>query len=391
MKAKKKCKKLKVVSKSKGVELKTKIDKTSKVKFGEDEILRELLVSTLDVLKPCISETNMYPMLQCFYFDSNKISASNAVQGISVEFKHGLSACCVDGDLFHKLIASYKTEKVKLVQAKGAVLINSGRSNVKLNFDEVKEFGFEPERKIKNLPTIKIEDKFITGMEKCLPLVPNESVNESYLGVCVDFSKKGSFMYATNGIMVGKYVLDTESFKQDIKVLLPKLFCGQLVSLFKEFKEGDLYVGESFAQVSFNKGKVILYTAIADVEFTDFEKMYKMYFTPGVKFAAKPDELGDALTRNLLMLKNDIGNELSISIEKKNMFFSVEGVGGKMEDSFGLSSSIGDVQYKVDCVYFEKIVPLIKELALVKRDAIGDACVLLGRDENYSVMLNGLG
>jgi DNA polymerase III sliding clamp (beta) subunit (PCNA family) len=337
---------------------------------------REELMTKLDLLKASLSTSDIIPSLQYFYFDTDNIVAYNGTQVAKINYQTGMD-CLLPGSMLLDVLKSFSSDTVSFDCKKDSVLIKSGSSRAKLNSlpkDSFISFDLDSSKTLE----IPLTLDFIVGLEKCLvSLVDNIGIT-SMSGITLDVSPKFSALYSTDDSTISEYVLSDFSTKEFIKILLPKLFCEQIIIWFREFGGGMLVLGNNEIRVGFSAGEI--YTRISkEVEFVNFKKILSQF--SDLKFVDVPENLDSILTRSLLFTSSEIIRGVKVEVNDNNLDFMSKGKYGYNRDSSSIGSNFGDLEFNMDSKLIKRALPLIKEFSLVNKDEM--SIVFIGRDDNF--------
>src|SRR4029077_13850561 len=105
---------------------------------------RSELVSTLELVAPALSDTNMVPVYTCFAFCRSVLSAYNDSLGIVTQVDmDGVKPFAVSGMTLLGLLMNSHAEEVTFQVNDENVIVKAGKSVAKLPYFTEKEFLFE--------------------------------------------------------------------------------------------------------------------------------------------------------------------------------------------------------------------------------------------------------
>lgn len=342
---------------------------------------REELMMKLDLLKASLSVSDIIPSLQYFYFDTNSIVAYNGNQVAKIDYKTEID-CLLPGGILLDILKSFSSDTVFFECKKNSVLIKSGSSRVKLN-NLPKDSFISFDLGISEALEVPLTLDFIVGLEKCLISLASNIGIASMDGMTLDVSPKFSALYSTDDGSISEYILSDFPTKKFVKILLPKLFCEQVIIWFREFGEGMLVLGDNGVKVSFSEGEI--YSKVnKEVEFVNFKKMLSQFI--GLKFSSVPENLDSILARSLLLTSSEIVHSIKVEASGDNLDFMSKGRHGYNRDSSTIESDFDDFEFNVDSRLIRRVLPLIKEFSLVDRDE--RTVVFIGRDGTFTHLIS---
>lgn len=326
---------------------------------------RAELITALDLCRPCLSNHALVPMLSHFCFDKSFITAFNGTQAVITAFESELN-CGVPGELFYRLMNSYQTEDVEVLQKEKEVTIKAGSNNAKLSTIPETDFVFDlPE--LESLSHFPINMKMLTGLNSCLMSVSDNPMQKNLYGVTVKNNKRGLNIYSTDLKTLSCYNAEPVHGK-DFTLLLPKLFTGLLIVFGKSYKEGTFYLGEDFVCVDF--GDTLLYSKVlTDIDFLDFETEINRHINDGLVFQEVPESLAPAIDRSLIFVSSEIDQFARVSIDSKKMEIYTNGPFGDSLEKISLKKPLPKMEFKMDVGLLQKGVLVSKELVFTKSES----------------------
>lgn len=345
-------------------------------------INREDLLKILNLIKPSLSSQNFVPILLNFCFTGNTVYAFDGVQcaGINYKLKDKFS---ISGDLLIKLLQSYNTKQLLIDVSDSVTNINIGKSKLKLSCLSEKEFTFDFPKLLKQ-SLFKVTEDFINGISKCLVSVNDNQLIENQNGVFLDLSGRTQYLYSTNNSCISRYKLKRIVSKEKIKILIPKLFCEQLISLFKEYKEGEFYLNKDFIYVKWKDA--FLYSKIkTDVDFLDFSSVISSCIKNNYVMQDIPENITNILDRSIMFSGSEIDTVIKFESDTKKIKCSTDSNHGNIEDYIEFKDSIEKFTVRYDANSLKNCVNNISRMGFVTTD---DSNILIGEDDNYLMLLS---
>jgi hypothetical protein len=228
---------------------------------------RKAFLDKLNLVKPCIGNNKLIPVLSYVLLKEDVISSYNGQEGIKSNFNHGLD-CCVDGLLLINILSSYDTDTVDITQTGDSLIISSGLSKITIPVINSSSFIGPYITSLSTLFKTVITKEFIEGLSKCLLTSGKEKFKESELGVTIKTGNNEIKLYSTDGLRVSKFTMKNTSC-QDFEGLLPPFFCSQVISRFNEEGAGEIEFSESIYIGSFPE--TVVFTQTKPIPLLDFE------------------------------------------------------------------------------------------------------------------------
>lgn len=344
---------------------------------------RKDLVDKLILMKSCLSTQDFIPVLKHFCFTGKKVVAFNGTQAACLNLEIGLD-CGLPGDLLVKLLNSYSSEKLILEQKDNEVFMKSGSSKTKLALLPSTDFIFKEPLNVKGYE-VELGMDFIDGLEKCLISVSDNPQMQNQTGVTFISSKK-PFLYSTDGICISQYKLDNSGGDEFI-VMLPKLFCEQLIIWFREFGKGTILFGKKFVQADFISG--FLHTQLdMEMEFLDFAGEFSKIFKSELEFTKTPEELSTILDRSLLFSSSskELDQFVDIEIDEGFMEVKTTTANGNIKDEVDLGKAkTEDLKFRIDSKLLKRAVDSTTEMTF---SSIENCELFVGRGTKFLHVVN---
>jgi hypothetical protein len=285
---------------------------------------RKELLNVLNIAKICISTSNVIPLFQNFCFKENKIYALNGNQGISIDYDIGVN-CIVDATAITKIIASMSSEEVKLIQIGNVLKINGGKAKFSLaTQDGFFDVNWWDENQ--KIDVITLNKDLIDKLSLALISANTSPLFEAQHGITITGDHNRLYLNSTDNRRVTDITVKLpEDLLSDWSILLPYLFCKNLITLFSKLGSDGVYtliVGEDFVVADFQN--LFLITKInPDLKLLDYKSVIGTYLIEGtstlpiedtfktaVKNAATASSISKIELVNLIIEANTI--ELSI-------------------------------------------------------------------------------
>ena len=355
----------------------------SKRKQNVNSVNREELLKILNLIKPSLSTQDFVPTLRNFCFTGDTVYAFDGIQCASITYK-SKDRFSVSGDLFVKLLQSYNNKQLSIDVSDSTAKVNIGKSKLKLSCLSEKEFTFDFPKLPKN-SLFKITEDFINGISKCLVSVNDNQLIENQCGIILDLSGRTQYLYSTNEDCISRYRLKRFTSKERIKILIPKLFYEQLISLFKEYKECEFFLDKDFILARWKDA--FLYSKIkADITFLDFKSVIQSSLKDNNHSLQKvPENMISLLERSIMFSGDEIDKVIKFEVVNKIVICLTESNHGNIKDHMEFKESIGEFVVRLDSSLLKEGISNISNIGFIN---VNDSIVVVGEDDNYLMLLS---
>lgn len=347
------------------------------------------LLNVLNTIKPCLSSDGMIPITTHFCFDEDSVFSFNGVTTSCLYYESDL-CCGIPGNLLLSFLNSYSSNKnISIEQNKNDILIKAGSSKTKLTALPSADFCTVFDDKSTEITRFSLCSDFITGIDKCLLSVDDSFEDVYSQGISIIADEKGIALYSKGIAYFSKYEVSVSLEIEPFKVVLPKLFCVEMVKWFKKFGIGMLIISKNSVCVKWDDG--FLHSTLCDIpgKFCDFEKVVEIYVNKDHKLITIPKEFGDVVKRSLLLSKKENLKEIHISLKNSLLEFKTVNDFGQVQDVCDFPNDNVSLEFKMDTVLLKKAISLVKKIGFSKSGS-GDGVVFVGKDEQYLHILLSL-
>ena len=201
-------------------------------------MLRKDFIDRLDLVSPALARNDLIQILTHFAFTGDSVLAFNEQIGMSTPLKTEFVGG-VPGKLLMDLLNASKAKDVEFVDKKTELEIKAASSRFRLPVLTKDAFVFEmPKPSDKTLP-IPLK-QFAQALDGCLRSVSTDQSTPDQLGVTL--LPKGTDeiqFFSTNNATLSTTSLQLTTGKLPFKgrIILPALFCEQVVKLVKDSKD----------------------------------------------------------------------------------------------------------------------------------------------------------
>jgi hypothetical protein len=261
-------------------------------------MIKSELLEALSVVRSCVQLHTLVPVMSHFCFKDGKIFTYNGTEGMSIDFDTELN-CCVQADLFMKILNNATKEEVAFEQEEEVLLVDDGRIELSIlpTSDFVFEFPVETEK------LLTLNEEVIKGISKCVHFSNKNSIMESQYGITfqTDADLNSLNLFATDNIRIASFWTDG-NFDNEINIIIPLPFCKQLPRLFKMFGEGELSIGVDDTVVA-KFGNVSYFTSVpTDIKLLDYNAVISSVVGSNDREIDVIPEMKEAINTTLIVL-----------------------------------------------------------------------------------------
>lgn len=311
---------------------------------------REALLRLSMLLRPALSTQSFIPALSHIHFGAGSATAYNNVTAVEVKAKFdGLEDCCIPGELFIKVLGSFKSEDVQIdFLDKGSILLTAGRSKIKVPFLESSAFPYKRPTQKPNV--VEFNHQILEGIRRCLFAVGSDPTHPAHMGVTLDTLDGKAVLYSTDNFTLSRYLTDFKiKLPADSPIILPTFFCEQLLALAKNWpdEDVDLEVYPGAIQATFGSKAKLLTKTLVDLEPLDFGKIISKYLADAdvrKLLHTIPDTFDAAWNRALLILSGEADKATKVTSIKEGFAMFSKSQVGEAEDRLEFEGKVPDVR-----------------------------------------------
>jgi DNA polymerase III sliding clamp (beta) subunit (PCNA family) len=348
---------------------------------------RENLIKIANLVRPALASQAYIPALTHIRFDGQQATAYNDISAISVRCDLDAKRL-IPGELLIKALGSFNGESIVIQDGKdGAVVVKSGRSQVKMPTLELAQFPLElPKGKA---PEIEVTADILRGIQRCLVSVGNDPTHPAQMGITLDVGPEGNaVLYSTDNFTISCYETNSDiTLPGDAPIILPRFFCEQLLKLKSAFPDAEaallLYDGAIVAELG-NDLALIFSKTLVDVEPMDFPKVVKKHCdlnSLGKELQEIPPGFDEALERALLVLSGEVDKATKITPGDGVFAMHSSSSMGDAEDRFSKFEPPDMPAFHVDPTHLSRAGALCDKMAFLPR------VVVMGGDNGKFVHL----
>jgi DNA polymerase III sliding clamp (beta) subunit (PCNA family) len=257
-------------------------------------MLRIELIDKLALAAPALAKTSFVEMLSKFWFDGKRVIAHNDQIAICVPLKTAFKGA-VDGDLLLGLLRSSATKQAdfSVTDAEAMQLvINAGATKMKLPLYPETAFIWDPPipKPAKQIKLTKEHEVhgLLHAISRVMLSVSGDTTIPDHLGITFVPEADGVALFSTNDASLSYSYVE---LPQDwpLRVILPTLFCEQLVSLGGKRKDIalEVYRDHVLAVITDHgetKDPILLFSRVIETERPhNFMKTFKAHYTKAAK------------------------------------------------------------------------------------------------------------
>lgn len=335
---------------------------------------RELLVSTLELVKPALSTKQLVPIFECFTFTAGSVSAYNDTIAIVAPCEVE-EPCGLHGSTLLGILSNSSAEEVTLELGNEATL-TAGKSVTKMPFEAEADFLFkEPTGKWS--VKIPFTQSLYEAMELCLETVSTDETQPALHGLT--FS--GNSLFSCNGDTITRVNLGGSV---NARILAPTAFCEAVVKLWSSLKmtKGTLQFNGEWLFANFEDWAV--YGRVLDIDNPiDFDALIKRTVKDKTSPQAIPAGFAEALSRARVFADPE-SQKTEVEINKGKMRLLTKTHMGEVRDSLAIKGH-PDIVANVNAAYIHKAVSRCDTIAF------HDNCVVLEKGDDVLLLVSNMG
>lgn len=250
-------------------------------------MIRTELLDKLTAVAPALAETDIIPILMNYWFTGDRLMAFNDQVSISVPLKTDFDGAA-PGKTLLALVQNSKAKNVDLFVEDGKLRGKMAAAKIELGMQPAKDFVFDmPEKKSKSLP-VKDRFEFLDAITACMRSVGRDSSVTDQLGITLVPEDDALLIYSTNNATISHARVSlTKPCPFDDRVILPRLFCEQMIALAK--KNSSMHFEVTKDHALYHTGDVELFgRLIISQNPIDFASIVKRHFPESVRNKSVP-------------------------------------------------------------------------------------------------------
>jgi len=292
---------------------------------------RKELIDKLDMVSPALSSSDLIPVMKDFCFTGTELFGFNDQIAISVPCDVDI-ACSIPGKTLLGLLSSSRAKTIGFTLTDDGLEIKASRSTFKLAIHTPDQFLFKmPEPKGDKLP-IKNRVSFIESIEDCMMSVGKDTSLAEKLGITLIPDGKDLLCFSTDGPTLSHAVLHLNkksSFKE--RVILPALFCQQLVKLTKSSKDFSIEVHDDYALLIVGDVKLFTRLLVSEQRLNFQSVLNENYSAKAQKSLISIPTTLDLIIDRAAIIAGD--EPTDITVEDEVMKFHTKSDLGKVDDT----------------------------------------------------------
>lgn len=200
-------------------------------------MLRMDLINALELAAPALAATPHIPILAHFWFTGKSVIAFNDRIGIEVPLITGLMAFAAPGELLLNMLKASRAKDVVITLPAGPnagnVMVKAASARMLFPFLPATDFLFEMP-KLKNTSVLSRE--FLTAIKICLRPTTDKDTSPEERGITIIKQGDRLLFFSTDRVTITHARTSSLKWTTDKKIILPMLFCKQLIELTKQAK-----------------------------------------------------------------------------------------------------------------------------------------------------------
>lgn len=332
---------------------------------------RDALLKLATLVRPALSTQSFIPALTHIQFDGRWATTYNDVTAISVASDADIDAC-VPGELLIKALSGMNSDTV-LVQRdeKGDhIRISAGRSKLKLPALPTSVFPLR-------MPTdkgavVELDREIIDGIRRCLFSVGADPTHPSQMGVTLEVENGYAVLYSTDNFSISRCQTKSKvRLPADAPIIMPTLFCDQLLALSKAFpdEDVDLLLHSGAIVAVFGKKAKLMSKLVVDLEPLDFSQILSKHLQVDdvkKKLSKLPVAFDSAWNRALLVLAGEADKATMVAGGGRLLLTSKSAL-GEAEDELEIDGPLPKKDFYVDPTLVVRAAKMCGSIAFYER------------------------
>lgn len=348
------------------------------------------LEAVLNKASPFLMPRSFLPILTHFCFSENSVVAFNDLQAIEINYKSGLE-CALPGALLSKMLGSLQSNALELTQRQSEVIIQSGKSKVKLPSLPKDDFIFEMPPK-DGCDKIKLPLDVIGGLSNCLISTSHDLANPEKSGVRLIIQNKRLEFYSTDTVSISRYVYESNNVPDcNVDLIIPEAFCEQLVKLTRskptdveEVAFVEMYVSDepenSYMIVEVDPN-VSIFTRLIEVEKKlGFRDLFKMYEDKISSWHIIPKDLLNIIDRACILTSAEEKFITAFEGKGKTLFIDTFTKSGVSDDTLEFEVELSEGKFRINPETVKRIVNVMSQISFCFDDSV---IALQGCNNNF--------
>jgi DNA polymerase III sliding clamp (beta) subunit (PCNA family) len=347
------------------------------------------LRDTLNLVRSSLSNLEFMPILThfCFVSEQGTVYAYNDITALLSELPlaEGLTMG-IPGVTLLDLVGTLPDDaEVSLTNGGGNVaLFKSGKTKIELACLNHDEFLFEPPR-IPHAISITVTDEFVRALELVMPSLGDDALEKALTAVLVDMQRDAMEFYTSNRRSLTHTTVPVKD-GGGFRMLWPKSFCEQLLTLRKQFDTAELLVGEKWLLARFpDEKQTRLYSKLLPEKPVDLGEILESVLPKprDPQWVKIPDGMVAALNRVMVMVASESTKACYLRLDEDGLRIEARSSLGEVNEFLPFKGSLVKTAHRVVPEPILKAIPNATHMALTKN------CLAL-RGEGYHCVISNL-
>jgi hypothetical protein len=333
---------------------------------------RKELLQKLETVAPAVAAHDLSPILKHILFTGTQIIAYDTKIAIATALKSDFKGTVPGKVLIDTLRIISHADKVELSRSNGAVTIGGGRTRIKLESHSIEDFVFRMPVAAKN--TAMIDEDFLDAIDTLLQSTVETSSEVQYTGITwiPATAKAKLFSYNNKNSMSYRQLDVPPPLRLKQRVILPALFCGEMLRLGKHAVKNRLALTQDYAMFFADDTVLSSQHLTLPEQPTDFEKVLARMLPnkPPIKLSKQQRPRLKIALELAARLCNIEGNEVQTYVACRNnaMEFRSSSQRGEAIDKINIEHP--DISVKLKASFLHKVYDRYEDLLITDRCAI---------------------
>lgn len=315
---------------------------------------RKELLNKLNHLSAALAKDDLIPVLKCFMFDGENVTAYNDKIAIIAPCPVD-EAFAVNGDTLLGLLSNLSGDEVEFA-VKDDVVVSSGKSVFNLPYFQKDDFIFETPAD-PAAAKVSLTPEALEALENCLDTVSNDLAQPALMGVTLH---KGAF-YSCNGDALTKSVFAKGKHSQHT---IPSQFCSAVLDIIGDDSAKEISIDEHWAKAVI--GEFTIYGRMIVIEDqADYEELINASLANEHVFVPKPEGLTEALSRARVIADKE-STKTTVEISKGRVKMHTANHLGEVDDVLAIDKKHPNVATAVSAEVVQKALVKTGEIAIMQ-------------------------
>lgn len=342
-------------------------------------------IELLDILKraqPALSNRDLVPILACFCFDGERVTAYDDVVAIQAPSAFPVKGA-VKGKLLMEFLSASRARDLEVEGQEGPeganemLTLKAGRSRLKLPLLSEAQFMFKVPSTA-GATRLPLDAAIIQAIKKCSISIGVDPATPWRFGITVSFKDNMIHFYASDNLTIAHAEIPRQT-KDEFSTVLPPRFAELLADLSGSDVPEALTVTKKWVMAEFKSGLRLFARAVAEVRVKKYLAMIESVMGgPKAKLHEIPKGLGSSLERAQVVLTAVGERYTEFVVKDGKLRMSSASSTAQVRDFLNLTGH-PDIAIRCPPKLIERALPYSERLAFVS----GKCVIMQGQRFTY--------